>query len=308
MLSTLRYCVDYLLAVAGYFYGRAFRQTMSSLTPIEPRQRLSPVVYRVLGANPGAFTLRGTNTYLVGTGKSLVLIDTGEPNVSQYIDDLREALDENEICCIICTHWHDDHVGGVTDIINKVVGKPVPVYKFKRTDASEDESKYHYVEDGYIVKTEGATLRLLSTPGHTMEHMSIYLEEENSLFSGDCILGEGTTIFEDLYTYMQSLHKLLEMKPSRIYPGHGPVIENPVEKIEEYIKHRNQREQQILDVLRTSEIASGLQITNAIYKGIPIGVKMAALSNVSQHISKLMKESKVEKVGRDSYRLKTVAG
>ncbi|KHN80506.1 Beta-lactamase-like protein 2 -like protein [Toxocara canis] len=293
MLSTLRYYSDYLFAVIGYFYGRAFRSTMNTLTPIESRLRLSPLVYRVLGANPGPFTLRGTNTYLVGTGKSRVLIDTGEPNVQQYIDDLREALDGCEISCIICTHWHEDHVGGIKDVINKVIGKPVPVYKFKRTDAPEDSSKYHYVEDGYVIKTEGATLRLLSTPGHTMEHMAVYLEEENTIFSGDCILGEGTTIFEDLYIYMQSLHKLLEMKPSRIYPGHGPVVENPLEKIKEYISHRNQREQQILDVLHSSKTASS--------------VKLAALSNVNHHISKLLKENKIEKIGIDNYRLITAA-
>lgn len=304
MLSTLRYYTDYVVAAGAYLYAKFFRRVMApALTEIEPSTQLSPLVYRILGANPGPFTLRGTNTYLVGNSKSKVLIDTGERNVKAYISELNKVLGENEITCIVCTHWHDDHVGGIPDVLEKVTGRSVPVYKLKRPDAPEDASRYEYIEDGRVITTPGATLRLLATPGHTMDHISLFLEEENALFSGDCILGEGTSIFEDLYTYMLSLNKLLELKPSKIYPGHGPIIENPVEKITEYITHRNARENEILEAIGCKSAITSMDITNAVYQGVPWAVRLGALNNVNHHLSKLMKEQKIEKVGHECYRL-----
>jgi len=268
-----------------------------NLTIIPRVAKWSPRVIGILGCNPGPMTLRGTNTYLIGKGKRRFLFDTGDGQQPEYFLNLKKSInfDKLSIQDIILSHWHPDHVGGTTEALRSAE-KSCSVYKFPRSDGEEPYKPFIPLKDGHTFDIEGLTLKAFHTPGHTTDSIILHLEEENAVFSADTILGEGTAVFEDLYQYMQSLEKILALKPSVIYPGHGPVIRDPIEKIEYYISHRNQREQQILEVLnkKSGQHLSPMDIVKDVYVDTPENLHKAAEVNVSHHLSKLVKEEKVE--------------
>ncbi|CAJ0581258.1 unnamed protein product, partial [Mesorhabditis spiculigera] len=294
----LRYIFGLSTAAVSYLWASRLHKAMASLTPLQSVEKISTRVTRILGQNPGPFTLQGTNTYLVGHGAERILIDAGEQNNNAYISELKSVLanEKATISSIVVTHWHLDHVGGLKNVIDEVIGKPVPIYKIKR-DHHNEGIDFNYVDDGFKVSVDGATLKFIATPGHTADHSSIWLEEDRALFSGDCILGEGTSVFECLRDYMISLKRILELEPTVIYPGHGPVVNEARKKVEEYIFHRSKRENDIVEFMTGAGRVTSMDIVNTVYSTTPPSVRLAARNNVVLHLDKLIKDGRVEQSG-----------
>ncbi|HET7199764.1 MAG TPA: MBL fold metallo-hydrolase, partial [Burkholderiales bacterium] len=253
--------------------------------------RHSARVATVLGHNPGPFTGPGTNTYLVGTSKRPILLDTGQ-GVPIYLDLLVAALKElsssNALERIVLTHAHVDHVGGVKQVGEKFGELEVLKMPWEGHDAAA--GKISEIGHDSVVRTEGATLRAVFTPGHAPDHLCFYLEEERALFTGDVVLGAGTTVIPDdtgdLGQYMDSLRRLLELDLETIYPAHGPVVRKPKEKIREYIAHRELRERQVIAALQDGPL-NPMAIVRKIYVGYPEYLYPAAASSVRSHLGNL---------------------
>ena len=226
-----------------------------------------------------------------------------------------------------------DHIGGVDNVLESVDNhvKEAQLWKYP-LDSAPDESagergiayvqprvEFQNLQDKQELEIEGARLQAFYTPGHAEDHVVLHLKEENALFSGDNILGSGsTTVFENFPKYMRSLQKMLSLNPGRIYPAHGEVIENGTEKIQEYITHRLGRERQILEWLegkggcgkvmvavsfvKFSDSSTIESITRGVYTEIDEILIPAAAINVKHHLEKLIDDGKVSETN-EKYRL-----
>ncbi|PHZ08950.1 Metallo-hydrolase/oxidoreductase [Rhizopus microsporus ATCC 52813] len=279
-----------------------------ALVSIPTFSKLSSRVWRVLGLNPGKVTLQGTNTYILGAGAQKLLLDCGQ-GISEYTPLLENSLKDIQadayISDIIISHGHFDHWGGLHDILSSSILNPkkqIRVHKFplpsgKHVDHLKDfpqDISVLPLKDEQTFKVDDATLRVIYTPGHTSDHCTFWLEEEESLFTADCVLGQGSTIFEDLHQYLSGLEKLAKLQPRRLYPGHGPVIENGTNKINEYIRHRLEREDQIIQLFNQQDGWTPMEIVKVLYKDYPESLHLPAARSVVLHLYKLHKDGKAK--------------
>jgi len=264
--------------------------------------RWSGRVTVVLGQNPGPFTGPGTNTYLIGSGEKRVLLDPGQghPAYPTLLEGAlerasREAGTPVGLERIVVTHAHPDHIGGVKDLRARFGELPVMKKPWPENDRGLPVS---VLGDGDVVEVEGATLRALWTPGHARDHLCFYLEEEKALFSGDMVLGAGTTVIPrdgDLGDYLDGLRRLLGLDLSLIYPAHGPRIRDPKAKIRAYLEHRALRDEQILQGLDSGVALVG-ELVERIYSDVPAFLHAAAGVSVEAHLRRF------ESLGRVRHR------
>ncbi|KAI9342587.1 beta-lactamase-like protein [Obelidium mucronatum] len=281
---------------------------MEALVRLPPIQTLSPLVSVIRGLNPGKFTLQGTNTYLVGTGKRRILIDSGQ-GVPEYLGLLQQALQERgnvSISDILITHRHHDHVGGIQQVLQANPHTNVNIWKRMTSvdnNANGEIPPYKHILENQIFETEGASLQSIYTPGHLDDHVVFYLKQEAALFSGDSVLGQGSTTFENLKQYMDSLTKTLELcvNIDVIYPGHGPDLKNGTMVVKNYMQHRIDRENEILNVLKCGGKAgffTSRDIVEVVYADYDRNIWPAAERSVVLHLNKLLEEGRIQQTER----------
>ena len=244
--------------------------------------RLPGWVTLLRAPNPGPMTLDGTNTWVLRAPGSAdaVVIDPGP------LDDghLRRIAEHAPVSAILITHGHHDHVEGAARLSELLGGAPVR--------AADPQHCVHAepLTPG-ILRLAGLEIEVLPTPGHTADSLCFVTDE--AVFSGDSILGRGTTVVAwpdgDLGAYLQSLETLTAY-PRRLLPGHGPVRADCAEIAGEYLIHRRQR----LDQVRAA-IAAGADtpesIVDAVYPDIDPAVRFAAEWSTRAQLEYLRRES-----------------
>lgn len=270
-------------------------------------EQLEPLVRRVLAPNGSPFTYTGTQSYLVGGGEGVAVIDPG-PTEPAHLDALVRAIDGAPVLVIACTHTHRDHSPAAAPLAKltgaSVIGCAPLVLESDepRADApfDKDYAPDRALRDGEQLTGPGWTLRTLATPGHTSNHLCFALEQTGALFTGDHVMGWSTTVVSppdgDMAAYMASLTLLHDRDDRVYYPAHGPAVHNPRQLVRGMIGHRRQRERQILKLLDQQPQAIA-ELVPQMYKGLDQRLWPAAGQSVKAHLLDLERRGAVTRSG-----------
>jgi ribonuclease/clavin/mitogillin len=247
-----------------------------------------------------------TNCYLIYTSAQLLIIDPGSPDVDEQ-QALASSIDElvaegRSVREIVLTHMHPDHVGGV-NALRTHLGDEVTVAAHRLTAEPLRESVRvdRFIEDDEVINLDGSpeiSLRAMHTPGHARGHLCFYEERTGTLISGDNIVGLGSVLIDppegNMRDYLRSLERMRALSNlSVIFGGHGPAIANPYAKIDEYISHRRDREQKILQAVRAGA-TTPKDIVASVYTDVSPKAHAMAERAVLAHLEKLVEDKQVQ--------------
>ena len=279
-----------------------------------------PLVRRVLAPNPSPYTYTGTQTWLVGAGNEIAVIDPGpagsglsigdpkDMNGEGHVEAILRAVGNAKITGILCTHTHRDHSPAAARLKAltgaQIIGcAPLAIADDgPRADSAfdPDYAPDHILTDGERISGEGWTIEAVATPGHTSNHLCFALVESGALFTGDHVMKWSTSVVSppdgDMAAYMASLQKLYDRDDRVYYPAHGPAVENPKQLVRGMIGHRRMRERQILGLLEQGPQMIPDMVTE-MYKGLDHRLKGAAGRSVLAHLVDLEKQGRVSLSG-----------
>ena len=273
-----------------------------------------PGVRRVLANNPSPFTFKGTLSYIIGRGQ-VAIVDPG-PLDEAHIKALLDAVRGETVTHIFVTHTHRDHSPAVPAIKAATgalvlaegphrAARPLNVGEAPRLDASNDTDfrPDRALADGEVVTGKGFTIEVVTTPGHTANHMAFAFKEANLLFSGDHVMAWSTPVVAPpdgaMSDYMASLQKLARRSEAIYLPGHGGMVREAPSFVRHYIRHRQGREASILHRLAKGE-ADIPTIVRAIYIGLDPRLLKAAGLSVLAHLEDLVTRGVVKTDGQPS--------
>jgi glyoxylase-like metal-dependent hydrolase (beta-lactamase superfamily II) len=272
----------------------------------EPRE-LAPGVVRIVANNPSPFTFKGTNTYIVGTGNDVALIDPG-PHDPVHLNAILSTIGKRRLTHILITHTHHDHVDGLPALLAATRAKTAGFGHHalnsggRRISTSGSEFVEHDfvpdvpLADGQTLAGNGWAFEALHTPGHAPDHLCFALAGTGVLFSGDHVMSWNTSVVAppegNMGDYIRSLEKLTGRSDSVYFPGHGGQFEDPQRLVKAFLLHRRMRENAILDCIRDGN-ATVRGIVPVIYRGLDARLVNAASLSVLAHVEHLIERGLV---------------
>lgn len=291
--------------------------TMSIPTAGEADE-IEPGLRRILAPNPSRMTHWGTNTYLLGAGSDLCVVDPG-PDDADHLDAILRAAGGARITQVLVTHSHRDHsalasrLAARTGASLAAFGPPdagrSPVMQAlaaggltgggEGVDATFRPDRT--LSDGEVIAGAGWQVEAIHTPGHMGNHLCLALGD--LILTGDHVMGWASSLVSppdgDVSDFMISCARLALRQARRLYPGHGAAVEEPLARLDWLIAHRRAREAQVLDALSAAAgPLTARDLVQRIYTDLPPELEPAAERNVLAHLIDLAEKGMLATPGR----------